>query len=115
MCKNTTISRESKGLALQNAISLQMQPCAVASQNNNPVGVQPMPSPPYAGVTAAAARACHGRRTRVRQPSYEPYRGRRTTGKSMQHDEPQRENGQGKAFFSVKEAQISIIIHIFAT
>ena len=115
MCKNTTISRESKGLALQNAISLQMQPCAVASQNNNPVGVQPMPSPPYAGVPAPAARACHGRRTRVRQPSYEPYRGRRTTGKSMQHDEPQRENGQGKAFFSVKEAQISIIIHIFAT
>ena len=114
MCKNTTISRESKGLAPQNAISLQMQPCAVASQNKSPAGVQPMPSPPYAGVTAAAARACHGRRTRVRQPSYEPYRGRRTTGKSMQHDEPQRENGQGKAFFSVKEAQISIIIHIFA-
>ncbi len=65
MCKNTTISRESQGLALQNAISLQMQPSAVASQIKSPAGVQPMPSPSYAGAAAAAARACHGRRTRV--------------------------------------------------
>ena len=83
MCKNTTISRESKGLAPQNAISLQMQPCAVASQNNNPAGVQPMPSPPYAGVAAAVVHACDSRHTNHTAAAVQPAKVCSMTSRSV--------------------------------
>ena len=85
MCKNTTISRESKGLALQNAISLQMQPCAVASQNNNPAGVQPMPvlrRPPH-GHATAVVHACDSRHTNHTAAAVQPAKVCSTTSRSV--------------------------------